>query len=282
MSRIIPSIYSYDRESTIQNTTISNQPINNLPATGEKIIIALLQKYGFLSSPLLQRYINLRKHGTINVKKSLRKLQEQGKVEKYTITHSNDVADIDVYVLSNAERKKYKIRSIYRFDMMDIPYILEHLSIAQWHVSMLEGKGTKEVAYYKQINAKGFITQLQSVVQIKNVTGRNMILSAITIPKGIQKQDIASLFTTIITTDNYFRDRKSQYNAYVIVLICESESQIEQISQMLTKMAETTEIYIIYSLDTLSADDTFDPLSTLYDVKREEGETELSVLKLRG
>ena len=144
MERIAPSLYSYEVGTTIKDTTIHEEPQNNIPPTGEKVIIPTIRRYGFLTAPILQRLINLQEHVTINALKSLRKLQQQGKVLKYTISFPSDRQDIDVYVLSPETRQINGAKAVFKYDMSDIPYILEHLSVSQWHTAVLEGKNAKE------------------------------------------------------------------------------------------------------------------------------------------
>ena len=261
--------------------TIHEEPQNNIPPTGEKVIIPTIRRYGFLTAPLLQRLINLQEHTTINALKSLRKLQQQGKVLKYTISFPSDRQDIDVYVLSPETRQINGAKAVFKYDMSDIPYILEHLSVSQWHVGTLEGKGSKEIMLYRQVNAKGFIAQLPSLIEFKSRLGNKMNICAIPVPKGVHKQDLGRLFTNVITIDRFLSERKDRFKSYVIVLLCESQNQIDEVSKLMLELAETKEIFILYSIDMMSADDTFDPLSLLYDVSRRDGELELGVLKLR-
>ena len=281
MERIAPSLYSYEVGTTIEDTTNQEEPKNNVPATGEKVIVATIRKYGFLTAPLVQRAINLDDHSTINVLKSLKKMQQQGKAEKYTITFPSERQDIDVYVLSPKTRQISGQKSVFKYDMSDIPYILEHLSISQWHISVLEGKGAKEVMLYKQISSQGFIAQLPSLIEFRSRLGKKMNLCAIPVPKGVHKQDLGRLFTNVITIDRYLSERRERFRSYVIVLICESQNQIDEVSRLLFEMAETKETYILYSIDMMSSDDEFDPLSVIYDVSRAEGEIELGIVRLR-
>lgn len=281
MERIAPSLYSYEVGTTIEDTTNQEEPKNNVPATGEKVIVATIRKYGFLTAPLVQRAINLNDHSTINVLKSLKKMQQQGKAEKYTITFPSERQDIDVYVLSPKMRQISGQKSVFKYDMSDIPYILEHLSISQWHISVLEGKGAKEVMLYKQISSQGFIAQLPSLIEFRSRLGKKMNLCAIPVPKGVHKQDLGRLFTNVITIDRYLSERRERFRSYVIVLICESQNQIDEVSRLLFEMAETKETYILYSIDMMSSDDEFDPLSVIYDVSRAEGEIELGIVRLR-
>lgn len=281
MERIAPSLYSYEENTKITETTIKDAPKNNIPATGEKVIMATIRKYGFITAPVIQRLINNMEHETINVQKSLRKMQQQGKVEKYTISFPSERQDIDVYVLSREYRNVHGQKSVFRYDMSDIPYILEHLSVSQWHISVMEGKNTKELMLYRQINCHGYIAQLPSLIEVKTRLNKRMALCAIPVPKGTHKQDLGRLLTNIISIDTYLSERKDRYRAYVIILLCESHSQIDEVARLLLNMAETKEIFVLYSIDMMTADDTFDPLSMIYDVSRKDGEIELNVLKMR-
>ena len=281
MERISPSIYSYEVGTTITDTTCTDSPQDNRPATGEKVIIPTIRKYGFLSAPLIQRAININGHKTINVKKSLHKMQQQGKVEKFTISFPSERQDIDVYVLTKKVREQIGSKSIFRYDMTDIPYILEHLSISQWHIAVLEEKNSKEIMLYKQIKSKGFIAQLPSLIEFKTKLGKKMNICAIPVPKGVHKQDLGRLLTNVITIDGFLAERNAKIKSYLIVIICESQTQIDEVSRLLKEMAETSELYILYSIDMMSADDKFDPLSILYEVTRSHEEIELGVFSLR-
>ena len=281
MERTAPSLYSFEVGAKITDTTIDTEPRNNIPPTGEKTIIPTIRKYGFITAPLLQRAIALFDHKTINVLKSLTKMQQQGKVEKYTIEFPSDRQDIDIYILSPSVRNISGAKAVFKYDMSDIPYILEHLAVSQWHISVLEGKNAKEIMLFKQIKSGGFIAQLPSLIEFRNRLNKRMSLCAIPIPKGVHKQDLGRLFTNLITIDRFLSERKERFRAYVLVLLCESQSQIDEVSKILTEMAETKEIYILYSIDMMGSDDTFDPLSVMYDVTRRDGEIELGIIRLR-
>lgn len=281
MKRISPSLYSYENDCSIIETTINNEPQDNKPSRGETIVITILKKYGFLTTSLIQRLMNLNGHAKLNALKILRKMQQQKKIQKFTITFNSDRQDINVYVLPRKIRMENKVRNQYKYDMTDIPYILEHLSVAQWHISVLEGSKAKEIFIFKKINQNGYIAQIPSLIEIRTRIGTRMYLCALPIPKGIYKQDLGSFFTNIITIDKYLGARKDRFKAYVIVLICESESQIEEVSLMLREMGETKEIYILYSIDVMTSEENLDPLKIMYDVDRAEGETKLEVCKLR-
>lgn len=281
MERIAPSVYSYEKSATIEETTNRAAPNNNVPPTGENVIVPIIRKYGFITAPLIQRILNIYHHKTINALKSLIKLQQQGKVQKYTIKFPSDRQDIDVYILSPEMRMMSGQKSVFKYDMTDIPYILEHLVASQWHISVLEGKNAKEVMLFKQISSNGFIAQLPSMIECKSKIGKKINLCALPVPKGVYKQDLGRLFTNVITIDSYLSARKDRFRAYVIVLICESQNQIDEVSRLLCEISETKDIYFLYAIELMSSDDEFDPLSILYDISRYDGELEQNVIKLR-
>ncbi len=282
MNRIMPSRYAYDKSCTISKTTLTGEPRNNVPSPFEEIIIGALQKYGFLTLPLIQRAVSMKHDKKISAQKAVNKMQKQGKIEKYTIKYPEGNPDCDVYVLSGEMRKKYGSKSVFRYDMSNIPYILEHLSLAQWHISVLEGKETKEAAFCKQVGAGQFITQMPSLIEFKTSFGKKMYICGMTAPKGTRKEDLGRFLTSIITIDKYLARNKYRFKSYVLAVICESEAQIEEVSLILQNMAELQEMYIVYCLDIITGDEETDPLSMIYDVDREMGEARLSVLKLRG
>ena len=109
-----------------------------------------------------------------------------------------------------------------------------------------------------------------------------MYICGVTAPKGIHKEDLGRFLTRIITIDSYLARNSHRFRSYVIVIICESESQIEEVSLILKNMAETQELYILYTLDLITGDEEVDPLTMIYEVDRTIGETKLNVLKLRG
>lgn len=281
MQRIAPSLYSYENDCNITETTINEEPQDYKPSRGEVIVIAILKKYGFLTTSLIQRLMNLHGHAKLNALKILRKMQQQKKMQKFTISFNSERQDINIYVLPRKIRTANKVRNQFKYDMTDIPYVLEHLSVTQWHISVLEGSKAKEIYAFKQINQEGFIAQIPSLIEVRTKLGTRMNLCALPVPKGVHKQDLGRLFTNIITIDKYLGARKDRFKAYVIVLICESESQIEEVSLMLREMGEIKEIYILYSIDVMTSEENLDPLKIMYDVNRAEGETKLEVCRLR-
>ncbi len=269
------SRFSYIEGSTIRETTLTDKPFNDEPAVGEEIIIFLLKKYGFMNLHMLQRTLNMGRHRTINAKKSIHKMQQSGVVKKYTISSIEDGPDNDIYTLSEAGiaayREKNRTKSIYRYDMTNIPYILENLTAAQWHISMcLDGKA-KDVALNKRINTSAGITVIPSLTRYWTRFGHNSYVCGIPMTKGKSKKDLAMFVARIVYLCTYFRENMDRYPSVIMVIICESMRQIEDISVLLGSVRETREITLLWSIDNTTTEDN--PMSMLYDVIREEGST---------
>ncbi len=281
MKKALPSRYSYDAGCTIEKTTLERSPVGDKKGriAGKERIIGALQKYGFLNMQLIERTAGGK---NISVQKAVNALQKQGEIDRYTIRYPDREPDNDIYVLSEEARQIYGVKSLFRYDMTNIPYLLEHLSVAQWHISVIRGKDAKEAApLYKQIGHGKFITQIPSLIKFRTSLGKSMYICAMSAPKGLKKDDMGYFLTRLLTIDSYLSYNRHRFGSYVITIICESESQIEELSLLLSNMAETQEMYLLYSLDADTGDDSMDPLATLYEVDRSIGQTKLGILKLR-
>lgn len=281
-TRIVPCRFSYSLKCTIKKSQPPAENTDSSLVTGHEVIIAVLRKYGFMNASHVQRALNLKEHRTINAKKSLTKMVQQGWVDKYVIEYPDDSPNNDVYILSENTRENIKnFRSVYRYDMQDIPYILEHLSATQWHISVLEGEKATDKMFYKTVAYNKFFAQVPSLIKFRTSLRKGMFICAIPIPKGKKKSDVPALIRTIISINGYLSAHDDRYESYVFCLICESEAQIEDISILLSNISELSEIYIVYSLDCLTDEEDTDPLSLIYDAVRTEDSTRLEVIKLR-
>ncbi len=270
MERLLPSRFSYDEGCTITETTEQTDEKPSSPATGEKVIVSMLKKYGFLTLPLISKNIEL-SHRTINAKKSIKKMQQRGLVKKYTITYTDDdTADIDVYVLTEEglEISGESPERPYRTDMGNIPYILENLSIAQWHMAALSARKVQEVMYQHTVRTSGNIVMLPSLIRYKTNIGKSLYLCGVPIEKGIHRKDLGRFITKILLINSYLASNPNKYKSYIMVISCESQRQIEEIAEILSGINETREIYFMYTIDSITADDGINPLQMLYDVEK--------------
>lgn len=279
-----PSRFAYTDKCSIEDTTLKLPPENNVPAIGCKIITEILYQYGYLNLQQIQRLLEHMGHKSIMAKKSLRKMQEQGQVKKYTIGFGEeDVADIDIYMLTPSFRreqeKNEKHKSIHRFDMDNIPYILENLSISQWHIGIM-GQYVKAEMYNHRVSVDDEVVTIPSLIRYRTPLGHSIHICGMPMCKGKDKGSLAHFIAKLVLVNNYFMDNPDKYRSYVIVIVCESEAQIEDISKLLKAIRETSGMFLLYTIDTVTNEGN-DPLSLLYSVDREDGRADLSIISLR-
>jgi hypothetical protein len=285
---IIPSsIYTFTRNAKMFEIEPTKLPVTNVPAVGAEPIKKALYKFGFLTANLLQRYMNLRGNKNIKVKKSLNVMFSQRLIWRYTIDFGNDLThNLDIYRLSQAEEARIKNtgrhKPVYRADMKSIPYAMTLLTSAQWHISMLENRA-KEIMYNNRVHISDENTEpitIPSLVRYKTKKRKSVVICAIPAIKGLRRADIGSFLRNINRINEYFLYNPAHYRRYLLILICDSETQIEDISQMLESINETKGIFVLYAINAQSAEDAGNPLSSLYTVDRTDGKAVLTVVDL--
>lgn len=283
----LPSRFSYVEDCYIEKTTIMAKIKPKNEASGEQKILEYLAKYGFLNLKMIENLLHLHKSRIKEPANSLIKMQQRGLINKYTIYYPDrDIANIDLYCLSMKSRQKFNaekknIYPIYKYDMKNIPYLLENLCIAQWHITVASKKGAKEILYNRRIDTKYGITTINSIVKFRASIGKNINLCTIPVVKGKNKKDLGKFIAKITMIDSYMRINKDQYPSYLIAIVCESESQIEDVSKILSEIRETKGLYILYSIDSITADIERDPLEMMYEVERTVGQTKTQILSIR-
>ena len=282
---IPPSRFSYELSCTIKKTSIkTEEPTKNKEIIGSKTIISIFAKYGFLNLDLIRRTLKLKKH-RINANKTLKNMILEGIVDKYTIFYGNNHPNNDVYVLSTKGRSLLTTRemrhSIYRYDMSNIPYILEKLAIAQWHISVLEHSGI-EVMYNHRVHYSNNIVIIPSlnIFRLSRI-GHKIHIATVCAPQGIYKKDLGRFVTQVVKISQYLNQNRDRYRSFILCVVCRSKNHLEDISNLLSKIRETRSIYILYSIDTVTADYALDPLAELFEVKNEKNTTQTTIVSLR-
>ncbi len=284
------TLYTYDPDMKIWESTVRpglHAPeVRQTKARGEEIIKELLALYGFMTLPLIRRCLIMKGHGRIDTKKSIVKMQYKGLVKKYTITlKDSDKQDIDIYVLSKEVRAKYKkdgkIMINYRYDMLNIPYLLEHLSLIQWHIACLEKSRIKESAYHWKVSlSDGRIATIPSLTAYKALGVKSFYLCAIPVTKGVHNEELMTFLLNVYLIDEYFKENSGRFKKYVFVLICEDDKQAEDICRYLSTIKETAGLYFLYTSDAATSDPDIDPLSLLYELTVQGGAVERRVISI--
>lgn len=274
------SLFTYEPGMLLKDTTLKKKPhapeISGSKAVGEGIILAIIAQYGFITLPLIQRCLNLKGHSRIDASKALPKMQLKGRILKYTAASLNkDKQDVDIYCLTKEERKRLKNEGKklipYRYDMENVSYIFEHLSLIQWHIACMEQGHIKEAAYNWKVALKdGRLATIPSLVAFKTILDRKMYMLAFCAPKGKHKEDLARFFVNVFLVNEYIRENSLRFRRYAYVLICEDDKQAEDICRYLMSIKETAGMFFLYTSDSMTSNPMVDPLTLLYELHVDE------------
>lgn len=274
--RLSLTLFTYTPDMTISETPVKQYRTApqraKTKAIGESIILRLFAEYGFLNQNMIQRCLNMRGHRRIDAARALDKMQYTGKVKKYTIRRSGSKRqDIDIYCLSETAIKQLKKSGIqmirYKQDMTDIPYILEHLSVAQWHIAVLEVNTIYESAYMLRMALKdGRTGIIPSLTAHTALGGKKVYLCGVCAPKGGLKEDLARFLKNVYMLDAYFKEEAETYRSYVFIAICEDDRQSEELCRYLTSIKETAGMYFLYTNDAVTSSAIASPTTLLYDL----------------
>lgn len=275
----------------LKETTLKKKPhapeIPHTKAIGEGAVVSIIAQYGFITAPLIQRCLQIKGHTRVDATKTLRKMQLKGQISKYTLTPlGGDKQDIDIYCLTKEERERLKSKGRklipYRYDMTNTPYILEHLSLVQWHIACLEQRHIKEAAYNWKVALKdGRIATIPSLIAFNTIRDKKTYIIAMPAPKGKHKEDLAKFFVKVFLIDQYVKENDLRFRSYTYVIICEDDKQAEDICRYLTKMRETAPIYLLYSSDSATSDPDRSPLAFLYELTVDKGDISRRVISIK-
>ena len=265
----------FSQETTVSNTTLPPGRSGLKKAAGEKPVLYLLEKYGFMNLHMIAYALKIKGHKTVNVNKTLKRMQEQGMVLKYTYTPKNpDLPQNDVYALSKKARDDSGLsrakRSPHDYNASNIPYVYEKLALCQWHLKLLAMKNTKEVMFQRLVGGERFHVLVPSLVSVKTRLKKRILLCALPVARGRSKDAVINFLAQIVFLLRYFAENRKHFHSPVIILLAESFSQIEDVACLLHSLSETKDLYVLYAVDSLVSDDEVNPLKMLYQV-REEG-----------
>lgn len=285
MKHIPESRFSYDPSLSVENTTIHARSRSLKRAAGEKPILTMLEKYGLMNKQMVREGLRSNSHKTINVSKSLKRMQEMGLVKKYTVFSDDpDLPANDVYILSRKMREKCGIDKAqnppHDYNMANIPYVYEKLVLCQWHLRVLSNRKGKEIMFNKRVRASTGIVLVPSLVRLKTRFNRLLYVCGVPVCKGRKKEDIASFVAQIAFLNSYFVENRRRFKSYVIVILCESPKQAEDVSMLLQTIKQTKDMFIMYAIDSLVADEEVNPLEMLYVVNKDGSSFSHDMMKL--
>lgn len=284
------SIYSTTPDMTVTRIIPDEHDLKkewsgkNIP--GMEPIERALFKFGFLTADLLERYLTTKNCKRLDIRKSLNNLYQDGEVHRYTIEGKEDSnRALDIYLLSRkAEdkvRKNSRPRASFRYDMTDVPYIMQNLATAQWHIALLEKSGSKEIMYNGRADSGRAATPvvIPSMIRCKIKEKYSMVFCGIPAPKGVKKRTLGAFLTNFIQLSEYMMKRHDLYPRYSIVVLCESSTQMNETASFLKNIKEASGHFALYALDMNSIKGS-DPLSILYDVTINDDSADYSLINL--
>lgn len=292
MSEVRESIYTVLPGMTVTKVTPADKELKALwqkrEVPGQGPIERALFKYGFLTSELLDRYLKTKNCKRLDTKDALHKLCEKELVEHYSIEpKEKDGTLLDFYMLSKEEeknlRKSSKPRASFRFDLTDTAYIMRGLSTAQWHIAMLERKGTKEISFNGRMDSGRAASPvvIPSLNRAKISGSRSMVFAAIPAAKGDKKRDLGAFLENFFQLSEYLMKRSDLYPRYSVVILCESSAQAGETALFLKTIKETEGMFALYALD-MNTIRGMDPLSSLYMVSSRDGEADYTLINMSG
>lgn len=288
MYNVPVSIFSYDENLYIKKTSKRKDKSNEVgKAPCGYAIQRILYKYGYANLEMITKALALKEIYRVDVKKSLEIMQMLETVEKFTIYNSEKTrADIDVYTLSEAVweemGEKRKEKALYKRNFGDIPYLMECLAATQWHISILYNrkKNKKECTElmfnHPQITSEG-IVQIPSLIRIKYTKKKGIFICGIPINRNYNLLSLKKFIVRVAKIDRYFIENADKYYSYAIVIICESLSQIEEVSKLFEVMEETKFLQLFYTIDMITSNTN--PLSHVYEVKRHSGKASITLVE---
>lgn len=278
------SRFTFDPTSKVENTTIALNP-ETKKAAGEKPILTMLEKYGYMNIHMIKQGLSSHGHRTINADKNIRQMQEMGLVNRYTIMSDDpDVPKNDVYVLSGDVRVRRGIakakRIIHDYNMANVPQVLEKMALCQWHLKVTRNMNGKEVMFNKHVQSAHGRVYVPSLVRVKTRLKKHLYLCGVPVAKGRNYEHIGAFVMQIVFLTRYFAENRKRFPSCVLVILCESERQIEDVSRLMGQIRQTRDLYLLYAIDSIVGDDEMNPLEMLYSVSQIDSSPSLDLVKI--
>ena len=171
-------------------------------------------------------------------------------------------------------------RIIHDYNMANIPQVLEKLVLCQWHLKMLKNRRAKEIMFNRHVDSGKIRVCVPSLVKVRTRLNRPLYLCAVPVAKGRKRESVASFVAQIAFLTGYFAENRRRFPSCVLVILCESERQIEDVSRLMEKVSQTKDLYLLYAIDSLVSDTDVNPLEMLYSVSRLDTMCAMNLVKI--
>ena len=237
-------------------------------------VINALYKFGILNSYNLTRYLQHADASMLkeserrkDFSKNLRKLEEDGVIEKYTRDGADKEKKEAAYILSEGAVSwmRENGNEAAAHDLIELckctedDKLLELLSLNQYHISILsEYRGrVKEGAYHKKVTFGQMKTLVPSKLKINvsnpSLTIKKIVLYAVVMPKKNPYTD--EFIATLITLNSYIRKNYVAGELPFIVIICEGKDSIQKLLDILSEHEEMKDMEMLYMTELATKED---------------------------
>lgn len=288
MGKYKASPYTVTSESKITKITYPREKRKyDEPATpvaiGEHLIERMLYRYGLMTRQLLERAVLLSGEKKIDTGEALKIMLRHHKAEEYHMEEDSGESpgqnpDLIFYKLSRAVEKgmKNSIRTAYRYDLADPASVANLLITTQWHIAMLES-GAKEIKLHGHVEGErpGVFIPVPSLTRYKTRDKRSLVFAAMPAPRGALRRSLGAFLKNITELSMHFESHPNWYKYYCVVILCDSQDQIEELSKIMASFKETKSAFVLYSPEYATRTRGEKPQKLLSYVKRSEGMTSL-------
>lgn len=251
---------------------------------GETPIEQTLFRYGLMTKGLIERALLLQNEKRIDVADSIKVMLREHKLEEYHLERGDEsYPDLTFYKLSKVAEKKMKNRrrTAYRYDLADPASVANILITTQWHLAMLES-GAKEIKLHGHVEGerKGVFVPVPSLTRYKMKNKKSFVFAAVPAPRGRLRRGLGAFLKNVTEISTHFAEHPDRYGHYCIIVLCDSQEQIEELSKTMASFKETKDCFVLYGLDYDTGKRGKKPQGRLYYVKRSEGLASLTTIDL--
>ena len=258
-----------------QETDLAKLFKDGIYGRAEHCVLDALYKYPFLNFRTLSRYLDIvyGTHGTPNWYHHIL-LKMRGDNIIYALRYGDNV----FYALQDYVRLFWVNKKRYSVSIPDIcvSAVLEYASLAQWHISMMEGEKLVKNTLYQNMKIAGETLVVPSYMEIVKSDTRYRIFS-FAFPKGVKE---ISPFIALLSHMWELMARSRRKNMVTLTVLTVSSLKEMEVANGVFKSCKTAKGHrIYYVLDGNTSE--FSGLECLYYYIEEEGEYQLKTIDVR-
>lgn len=272
--KVRPSVYSY--EDDMKLFRVKTDKKSDLKVPGEAVVIQALFGYRFLTKSLIEKNLELYRHGSLDADTILPLLVEKGTIDRFTIKTSTPPYT-DFYTLSkSAMEENYGMPPYTAENIQDI---LADMALSQFHMAALSSRKVRQYFHNHEESAGSLLFNMRSLLFLK--ARPPLYIAALPSPRNNDADGIKKLIKELVLTNEYMTSKAGIYRSYLQVIICESESQMKELSKILSTTPSTRDIYTLYSLDEESRGYR-NPLERIHAIRWDENGANIETIDLIG